>query len=112
MTAAGHDAAVEKAFRLGYQAAVGEKVEGGYFAPRHKAFEDMAVLGAYVPLAALATTPPREDSGEVARLREALERLLAATNLRALRGRDHVPSMREEQDARSLARAALEPGAK
>lgn len=38
---------------------------------------------------------------------EALERLLAAITLRALRGRDHVPSMREEQDACSQAREAL-----
>ena len=37
----------------------------------------------------------------------ALERLVTATDLRALRGRDHVPSMREEQEARWLARTTI-----
>lgn len=40
-------------------------------------------------------------------LYEALKALDAACNLRALRGRDHVPSMRAEQEARQQAAAAL-----
>lgn len=39
------DAAIaigEHAFRAGYQAAVNEKVEGGYWAPRHMDFENKA----------------------------------------------------------------------
>lgn len=44
---------------------------------------------------------------ERAELVEALGRLVDACNLRALRGRDHVPSMRVEQDARRKGHATL-----
>lgn len=50
--------------------------------------------------------PATNQAGEVA-LREACERLLLAMTTRALRGRDHVPSMRDEQTAASALRAAL-----
>ena len=40
-------------------------------------------------------------------VREAAERLLTTMTKRALRGRDHVPSMRDEQDAASALRLAL-----
>ncbi|WP_159975933.1 MULTISPECIES: hypothetical protein [unclassified Novosphingobium] len=53
------------------------------------------------------------QAAEIARLREALRGCYAATNARAVRGRDHVPSMREEQKAmlealKALAAAGLE----
>lgn len=50
--------------------------------------------------------PATNQAGEVA-LREACERLLLAMTTRTLRGRDHVPSMRDEQDAASALLAAL-----
>lgn len=53
--------------------------------------------------AALSTTPARGGD----ELREAADRLLKATDARALHGRDHVPSMREEQEARWVLRSAL-----
>ena len=40
-------------------------------------------------------------------LLEVLERLVSAVTTRSLRGRDHVPSMREEQGAMAFARAAI-----
>lgn len=40
-------------------------------------------------------------------LLEAVEKLSDAATLRALRGRDHVPSMRAEQEALQFARAAI-----
>ncbi|KXN97828.1 hypothetical protein LS48_14680, partial [Aequorivita aquimaris] len=49
------------------------------------------------------TTPARGGD----ELREAADRLLQATDARASHGRDHVPSMREEQEARWVLRSAL-----
>lgn len=48
-----------------------------------------------------------EAADEIERLREALTGLVVAVNLRSLRGRSHVPSMRAEQEAVSVARKAL-----
>jgi hypothetical protein len=61
--------------------------------------------------ATLATQPAtgRTMGGEDG-MRKACERLLSAMTKRALRGRDHVPSMRDEQDAASALRAALQNG--
>lgn len=50
---------------------------------------------------------PATNQAEEVVLREACERLLLAMTTRALRGRDHVPSMRDEQTAASALRAAL-----
>jgi hypothetical protein len=54
-----------------------------------------------------ASTARPTERGAVEGLREASNRLLLAMTTRALRGRDHVPSMREEQDAASALREAL-----
>jgi chromosome segregation ATPase len=55
----------------------------------------------------LAVTALAARDAEIERLREALERVADAVTTRSLRGRDHTPSMREEQDAVGSARAAL-----
>lgn len=57
-------------------------------------------------LAALTADKPEDTQG----MREAAERLLLAMATRALHGRDHVPSMRDEQDAASALRTALSQG--
>jgi hypothetical protein len=61
---------------------------------------------------AILTTALEAKDRRIAEMREAGERLLLAMATRALRGRDHVPSMRDEQDAASAFRAALEPSDK
>lgn len=45
--------------------------------------------------------------GAAPKLLEALEGVVLAVNARSLRGRDHIPSMREEQGAVAFARAAI-----
>lgn len=55
----------------------------------------------------LAAAAPKVASEAGAGLREVAERLLKAMTTRALRGRDHVPSMRDEQDAATALRKAL-----
>lgn len=81
-------------------------IPSGWTALNHdEARELWAALLAAAPEAA---TP--SALGGVDRMREALEKLSEAVTLRALRGRDHVPSMRDEQEALALARAALASG--
>lgn len=69
---------------------------------RHDA---MTLATSAAALASQAAQPAEADGVE--RLREAAQGLLDACNLRALRGRDHVPSMRAEQDARRALENAL-----
>ncbi len=64
----------------------------------------------YVSNGALEKTKTRHRMAtdtQVSKLREALEAVLDAHVLVALRGRDHVPSMRLQQSAISAGRAAL-----
>jgi len=78
--------------------------DNGWDRERKVAVQGKLDVIAYTPLAA---TPKQAEQQGVERLREAASRVLLAHTTRALRGRDHVPSMRDEQDAIRDLRAAL-----
>ena len=74
----------------------------------HRMISTRLAIRAMVAFADARTThEPRHEPRPAGELREAAERLLLAMTARALRGREHVPSMRDEQDAASALRAAL-----